>query len=603
MKLRRPTSSLQSRVAPLFDVASWVTAVSLATYLRYNVFAVVAFNRSTWLLALLLVVVAQLTFGWILVYRHLWRVGSLEEVVTVAGTVAATGGVLVVGSLVRLRGGVSLGDAVAATLFAFVFTFAGRVAYRLRGGTRHSAFNGTSAPRALIFGAGDAGSQLIEALNDLESPPYHVVAALDDSARKRNLRIRNVSVVGGREEMAAAARRFNASVLLIAIANISSSTVRELSDVASAANLQVKIVPSYTEIAFGVLHPEDLREVSVEDLMGRQQIDTDLTGIRAFFEGKRVLVTGAGGSIGSELCRQLAQQDPSLLVMLDRDESGLHETLMSIQGRALFEDRSMVVCDIRDAKSLDAVFDEHRPEIVFHAAALKHLSLLEMWPREALQTNVWGTLNVLKSADRAGVSVLVNISTDKAADPISVLGYTKRIAERLTASFQNGKYLSVRFGNVLGSRGSFLPAFHKQIARGGPVTITHPDVTRFFMTISEAVQLTLQAAVLGRSQHVMILDMGSPVKILDVAQRLIEVSGRSIPVVFTGLRPGEKISETLFGSDETVVERVHPSISATLASQLIESDIRVLDESTSDSELISKFFSLAVLDSSRFPAQ
>ena len=235
--------------------------------------------------------------------------------------------------------------------------------------------------------------------------------------------------------------------------------------------------------------------------------------------------------------------------MLDRDESGLHQVQLSIEGSALLDSRSLVVCDIRDVEALKAVFEEHRPEVVFHAAALKHLPLLEMWPAEAIKTNVTGTLNVLTVAREAGVLQLVNISTDKAADPTSVLGYTKRLAERLTATvgqMTDGEFISVRFGNVLGSRGSVLDVFHAQVDAGGPVTVTDAEVTRYFMTVQEAVQLTIQAGALGRSGHVLILDMGEPVRIVDVANRLIGQSARPISIVYTGMRPGEKLHEVLF---------------------------------------------------------
>ncbi len=277
-----------------------------------------------------------------------------------------------------------------------------------------------------------------------------------------------------------------------------------------------------------------------------------------------MLVTGAGGSIGSELCRAIHRFAPATLVKLDRDESGLHELQLSIEQRALLDERSLVVCNIQDLAALEEVFEEHRPEVVFHAAALKHLPLLEMWPTEAVKTNVLGTWNVLSTSLRYGVERLVNISTDKAADPCSVLGYTKRIAERLTAtaaSGAGGAYLSVRFGNVLGSRGSVLTTFRAQIEAGGPVTVTHPDVTRYFMTVQEAVQLVVQAGAIGDNGEVLVLDMGSPARIAEVARRLITLAERSVDIVFTGLRPGEKLNEVLFGRGEADLRPKHPLIS------------------------------------------
>ena len=280
---------------------------------------------------------------------------------------------------------------------------------------------------------------------------------------------------------------------------------------------------------------------------------------------RRVLVTGAGGSIGSELCRQLVRFNPAEIIMLDRDESALHEVQLSIYGRALLDTPQTVLADLRDARAINAVFDSRKPQVVFHAAALKHLPLLERYPHEAYQTNVLGTLTMLKAAQQSGVEVFVNISTDKAANPISVLGYSKRIAERLTAEFAfnsgPGKYISVRFGNVLGSRGSVLMSFRDQIAKGGPVTVTHRGVTRYFMTISEAVQLVIQAGAIGSTGEVLVLDMGKPVNIYEVAERLVRNSSKPIKIEVVGLRIGEKVHEELFGENEIDNRPRHPLIS------------------------------------------
>ncbi|MFN3216421.1 MAG: polysaccharide biosynthesis protein [Acidimicrobiales bacterium] len=306
------------------------------------------------------------------------------------------------------------------------------------------------------------------------------------------------------------------------------------------------------------------RVLDERDLLGRSEIDTDDRGIAAIVTGRRVLVTGAGGSIGSELCRQLHRFAPASLVMVDRDESALHAVELSIAGRALFESRDVVVADIRDRERMLEVFVEHRPHVVFHAAALKHLPLLELYPGEGWKTNVGGTSNVLDAAAAVGVERFVNVSTDKAADPTSVLGHTKRVAERLTAHTAHRTrlpYVSVRFGNVLGSRGSVLEAFRSQAARGGPLTVTHPEATRYFMLIEEAVHLVLQAATIGGPGEALILDMGTPVRIDDVARRIAAESAEAVEVVYTGLRPGEKLHERLIGADEVGQTRVHPLIS------------------------------------------
>jgi FlaA1/EpsC-like NDP-sugar epimerase len=329
--------------------------------------------------------------------------------------------------------------------------------------------------------------------------------------------------------------------------------------------------------------------VTHADLLGRHEVDTDVDSIAGYVTGKRVLVTGAGGSIGSELSRQLYRFAPASLVLLDRDESALHAVQLSIEGRALLDSRNLVVCDIRDEDRVRQVFAEHQPEVVFHAAALKHLPLLQMHPAEALKTNVWGTQVLVDAALETGVERFVNISTDKAADPSSVLGYSKRLAERLTAAAADrgdGIFLSVRFGNVLGSRGSVLMAFASQIEAGGPVTVTDPEVTRYFMTVEEAVQLVIQAGAVGRDGEALVLDMGEPVCIDDVARRLIAEADRPIEVVYTGLRDGEKLHEVLFGSGEDGTSPIHPRISHVPVPPLAVHHLPVARADASDEETI-----------------
>ena len=342
--------------------------------------------------------------------------------------------------------------------------------------------------------------------------------------------------------------------------------IRELTELAEIAGLDVLTLPPLSDLLGGHPSPDDLREVNLNDLLGRRPITMDTTVVAEQICGRRVLVTGAGGSIGSELCRQIARFGPAKLYLLDRDESGIQATQLSLTGQGLLEGDEVVLADIRDADSMTAILASTKPDIVFHAAALKHLPLLEHYPFEAWKTNVVGTLNVLQAAAAAGVGTFVNISTDKAASPICVLGYSKRVAERVTADFartQPGRYVSVRFGNVLGSRGSVIHAFTAQIDRGGPVTVTHPDVERFFMLIPEACQLVLEAAVTGADGEAMVLDMGEPVRIVDVARTLIRRSSRDgIDIVFTGLRPGEKLSEDLFSDDEYPRATAHRLISS-----------------------------------------
>jgi FlaA1/EpsC-like NDP-sugar epimerase len=377
------------------------------------------------------------------------------------------------------------------------------------------------------------------------------------------------------------ARARDASLLVIAVPSATAEVVRDVSRVAIDAGLGVKVLPGLSELFRDFVGVSDLRDLDLTDLLGRHQIETDVQSVAGYLQGKRVLVTGAGGSIGSELCRQIRNFNPAELLMLDRDESALHTVQLSLYGRALLDTPDVILCDIRDREALRSVFASRMPEVVFHAAALKHLPMLEQYPNEGWKTNVLGTLNVLEVSSETGVERFVNISTDKAANPVSVLGYTKRIAERLTAGVATDSarpYLSVRFGNVLGSRGSVVVAFAEQIAAGGPVTVTHPEVSRFFMTIPEAVELVIQAAAIGRPGEALVLDMGAPVRIDDVARQLIDLADRQVQVVYTGLREGEKLHEELFGDGEADHRPLHRAISHVSVPTLRAERVRALGD-------------------------
>ncbi|MDP3966642.1 MAG: nucleoside-diphosphate sugar epimerase/dehydratase, partial [Nocardioides sp.] len=403
-------------------------------------------------------------------------------------------------------------------------------------------------------------------------------AILDDDPRKRHLRIRQIPVVGTTGRLAEKAAEHRVHTVVLALPSASAEAINRLRLAAHDADLAVKVLPATTQLLHDHVGIRDLRDINLTDVLGRNQLDTDIGTIAEYLTGRRVLVTGAGGSIGSELCRQIHRFLPAELMMLDRDESALHALQLSIHGRALLDSDEVILCDIRDRAAVNAVFAERRPDVVFHAAALKHLPMLEQYPAEAVKTNITGTGNVLDAADLVGVDRFVNISTDKAADPSSVLGLSKRIAERVTAdvaAVTPGAYLSVRFGNVLGSRGSVLTSFTAQIAQGGPITVTHPEVTRFFMTVEEAVELVIQAAAIGSDGEALILDMGEPVKIEDVARQLIAQSGKDIEIVYTGLREGEKLHEQLLGIEESDARRSHPLVSHVAVESLAVDEIQV----------------------------
>jgi len=497
-------------------------------------------------------------------YRSRSRRGSLDEVVGVCVAALGTCAALTITTTFLIRGQQApLATVAGAAVFAVLAMLGARyVLFAVRQRIRKAAPT-AAAVKIIVFGAGAAGAQLVHSLLTHQGAEYLPVAMLDDDPDKRRLRIYGVPVLGDRSAMALAAAKTGASVLVIAIARASGTAIRDLTAEAERCGLVPKVVPSVAELLSGVERIEGVRDPRISDLLGRRPVQIDVASMSGHFVGKRILVTGAGGSIGSELCRQLHRFEPAELIMLDRDESALHAVQLDLHGRALLDEDGSVLADIRDPRRVRQVFEQFQPQIVFHAAALKHLPLLERYPAEALKTNVWGTWTVLEAAAECGVQSFVNISTDKAADPVSVLGYSKRVAERLTAHMARkaaGTYLSVRFGNVLGSRGSVLTALSAQVAAGGPVTVTHPEVSRYFMTADEAVQLVLQAAVIGRDGEVLVLDMGEPVRIADMARRLVATVPRQVDIVYTGLRPGEKMYEDLLGEGEKDERPYHPLI-------------------------------------------
>ena len=512
-----------------------------------------------------IVILTQAVIGYVVgIYRRRWRYGSFDEVAGLVITTTVSTFLLLMYRFFDHSLTPYPRSVIVIGGFAGVFFMAAnRYVWRL---TREQLRRPTeqTATKILVYGAGEGGIQMVNTLLRNPSSLYLPVGFLDDNPTTHRLSISGVPVIGGRESLAEARGKTGATTLLIAIPSADSSLINDISSRAQKLGMDVKIVPPVQSLNERPLNSNDIRDLTDEDLLGRRKIHTDLQQISDYLINRRVLVTGAGGSIGSELCRQLARFNPAELIMLDRDESALHEVQLSIHGRALLDTPQTVLADLRDVATINHIFETRRPEVVFHAAALKHLPLLERYPSEAYQTNVVGTATLLEAAKMINVQVFVNISTDKAANPISVLGYSKRIAERVTAYFgantTHGKYISVRFGNVLGSRGSVLKSFRDQIEKGGPVTVTHKGVTRYFMTISEAVQLVIQAGAIGQNSEVLVLDMGEPVSIYDVATQLVRNSQKSVAIEIVGLRSGEKVHEELFGTGEVDTRPEHPLI-------------------------------------------
>ena len=562
-------SSVTGLIQFILDIVAWSAAATMALLMRsllQDVPNIGSLAQDTLFRALPAVVIIQAITGYVVgIYRHRWRYGSFDEVkgLIVSATVTTTI-LLLLRFMDRSADAFPRSAIIAGGILGLFFTAASRYTWRL---AREQLRRPTelTAQKLLVYGAGEGGIQIVNTMLRNPNSPFLPVAFLDDNTATHKLSISGVPVLGGREAIAKVALRTGAKTLLIAIPSADSTLISEISEVARDARLEVKILPAVQSLNEYTVDTSEIRDLTDEDLLGRHRVKINLDEISQYLVNRRVLVTGAGGSIGSELCRQLVRFNPAELIMLDRDESALHELQLSIYGRALLDTPQTVLTDLRDERAINDLFETRKPQVVFHAAALKHLPLLERYPHEAYQTNVLGTSTMLKASQRAGVEVFINISTDKAANPISVLGFSKRIAERLTADFAfrsgPGKYISVRFGNVLGSRGSVLMSFRDQISKGGPVTVTHRGVTRYFMTISEAVQLVIQAGAIGSTGEVLVLDMGKPVNIHDVAEQLVRNSGKPIKIEVVGLRVGEKVHEELFGDGELDERPRHPLIS------------------------------------------
>ncbi|SJN08667.1 UDP-N-acetylglucosamine 4,6-dehydratase [Leucobacter sp. 7(1)] len=544
------------------DALAWAVAILAALVLRFD-FNLLRIHWGWTLVVIGATALLQLIGGWLSwLYRNRYAVGSFDEVralvVCVAGVMVLA---WVVAYLVGYGNGVPRSTMVIAAPIAF--SLMGVARYICRLSNERSLMPGAEAERTLLYGAGYLGVQTAKRLLTDAAGSALPVGFIDDDPTKRNQEVRGVRVLGGFDDLAEVARDTRATRLIVCIGDADAAMMRRVDEAADRAGMSAMVLPPLEQILRNSSAISDVRALSIEDLIGRHPVRLETESIAEYLQDKRVLVTGAGGSIGSELCRQLARFAPRELIMLDRDETALQESQLAISGHGLLDTNDVVLADIRDAETIRQLFVERQPEVVFHAAALKHLPMLEQYPDEAWKTNVLGTLNVLQAAREAGVGTFVNISTDKAANPTSVLGHSKRVAEKLTAwmAEQTGqRYLSVRFGNVIGSRGSMLPTFRALIEAGGPITVTHPDVTRFFMTIPEACQLVVQAGGIGRPGEVLILDMGEPVKILDVAQRMVAQSGKDIDIVFTGLRHGEKLHEELVGRGEGNKRPFHPKI-------------------------------------------
>ena len=556
--LARIASRVRADVALLaLDAALVVTAYLVALALRFDG-AVPDLYWARFPVLAATAVAAHISANWTFgLYRQMWRHASVAEARRVIGAGATATIALSVASWVILRQPASVlavGGGAAMMLTGAVRFQSRLFAVKRTGMT-------SAGVRAVVVGAGAAGSMIVREMLRNPGAGMVPVAVLDDDCTTHGLSLAGIPVVGPIEMLPDVVARFGAQQVVLAIPSAGHELVRTVAHLAETAGVPVKVVPRVAELLGGRVSVREVRELRIEDLLGRAQVVTDLGAVRAVLRGRRVLVTGAGGSIGSEIARQVAVCEPAALILLDHDETHLFDA-----AAALGTESVQVLADIRDEAVVRRAFDRHRPDVVFHAAAHKHVPLLESHPCEAVSTNVLGTMNVVAAAGEVGVERLVFISTDKAVCPTSVMGASKWLGEQLVVARRgrDAVHCSVRFGNVAGSRGSVIPTFARQIATGGPVTVTHPDMTRYFMSVQEAVHLVLQAAALAEGGEVFMLEMGEPVNILALAERMIRLSGREdaggVAVVLTGLRPGEKLQESLRAPGEKVEPTLHPAI-------------------------------------------
>ncbi|MEO1377461.1 MAG: nucleoside-diphosphate sugar epimerase/dehydratase, partial [Cyanobacteria bacterium J06635_10] len=571
--LLRNLLKLRNRHLLIFDIVVFAITPLLALIVRLDGNLALQPYISDLLTTTLLFLVVKIgifySFGF---YRRYWRYASVDELTYVAMLIVAA---VVIETLLfdivnftlpwatdTLPQSIPFLDGLISCIFIGTLRFSVRVVER----ARHSRIGFSpefhhQGERVIIVGAGSAGVSLVQEMQRNYHLGFRPIAFIDDDARKLNQRIRGIPVVGDRHSIPGVMEPLRVDKVIIAMPSVAGEVIREIVDICKSTGIQACTLPGIHEILNGKVRLNSIRDVRIEDLLRREPVQTEIEKVAQFINSKRVLITGAGGSIGSELCRQICSYRPKEIMLLGHGENSvfniqqeLNQFVSVLKNDGGYKPKILgFIADIRFKDRLKHAFDKFQPDVIFHAAAHKHVPLMELNSPEAITNNVIGTKNLVDEALRCNVKHFVMISTDKAVNPTNIMGASKRVAEMLVlqAAKESGKcYLAVRFGNVLGSRGSVVPTFKKQIAAGGPVTVTHPDICRYFMTIPEAVQLVLQGAVLGRGGEVLMLNMGEPVKIVDLASELIRLSGyrvnQDIDIVFTGLRPGEKLFEELF---------------------------------------------------------
>ncbi|MSU00250.1 polysaccharide biosynthesis protein [Tissierella pigra] len=511
-------------------------------------------------------IIKIITFGFFKLYNSLWEYASIDEMIEVVAAVI-TANILSVIFLTFANIGLPRSIYVIAPMMEVLLVGGSRFFYRIFRRIKHGMTSIDNYKRVLIIGAGAAGVMALKELRNHDNLRSKPIAFIDDNPNKKGKHINGVPVLGNRKDISKICKKYNIDEIIIAMPSAKSDDRKSILNECKNTKCKTRILPGVYELIDGNKDGFKIRDVQIEDLLGRDEIKLDLEGLSSFISGKRVLVTGGGGSIGSELCRQIAKFRPSELMILEIYENNAYDIQNELLKRYKDLNLTVFIASIRDKKRMEEIFDEKKPHIVFHAAAHKHVPLMESNPKAAIKNNVFGTLNVVQAADKYGVNRFVMISTDKAVNPTNVMGATKRVCEMIIQTYNaisKTEYVAVRFGNVLGSNGSVIPLFKRQITEGGPVTVTDERIIRYFMTIPEACQLVLQSGSMAKGGEIFILDMGEPVKIIDLARDLITLSGLEpdidIKIEITGLRPGEKLFEELLLNTEIMEKTSHDKI-------------------------------------------
>ncbi len=507
-------------------------------------------------------------------YKSIWTIVGIDEVAFgLIACLIATGIILITSTIISSIYYIDHITVLLAGLFIMIFTIGIRVSFRIyrrmisHGRVLLNSSNISNLEKILIIGAGSCGQLIIEEVRKQNPIKQKVIGVIDDNPSKIGTYLRGIKILGNRNKIIAISEEKNVDLILIAMPSVDGKVKKEIIEICQSTRAKVKIIPGMYELIGGKVSLNRMRDIDLRDLLGREEVILDKQGIKDYIENKVVMVTGGGGSIGSELCRQIAKFSPKLLLILDIYENNAYELENEIISNFKNLKEKVLIASVREEKRLENIFNEYKPQVIFHAAAHKHVPLMERNPEEAIKNNVIGTLNVAECAHKYGAERFVLISTDKAVNPTNVMGASKRMCEMIIQAIDknsNTEFVAVRFGNVLGSNGSVIPLFKKQIAKGGPVTLTHKKITRYFMLIPEAAQLVLQAGAYAKGGEIFVLDMGNPVLIYDLAKDLIKLSGFEpeidIKIEITGLRPGEKLYEELLMDEEGLRKTSHEKI-------------------------------------------